>query len=462
MAQASTPTPSPDRRRLGANLWRDLHRPVRVLVYLLILLTAVLVYREAEFILVRVFAVLLLFVFATIVALLLNPLVDSIEALRPFRGHRALSVMALYVLIAAAVVAVVALVLPELVRQATAFGQTGPRRLADAQVFVDNIQRDSAGVGLKFHVSLAHVADAISGSVLNSAVGLLTGTVSTLINLLLITVISIYLLIQGRELIAALRRIFPSQEQAFDFAIVATGSTIAAYVRGQLAMAGLMGVYTGLVMSLLGVRYAVVLGVAAFFLEFLPLIGAPVAMALAVVLALFQSPGLAVLAGIAGLGGHAIEAYIIGPRISGHATRLHPLAAMAALLIGAELGGVLGALFAVPLAGIVNVYLGALYRHRRGEEAFALPEGSDISLEQLPRLGEEITQAADEAGLVDNLPEQSEALGSKRRSPREAEDRKAARATAASARRRKTRAEGPAEAKAAPRPRARSRRKPAA
>lgn len=422
-SMADTPTSSAppvqaDPRRRRADQWRDLHRPARVLVYLLILLTAILVYHEAEFILVRIFGVLLLFIFATVLALLLNPLIDSIEALPPFRGRRALSVLALYVLILAAVVALVALVMPALVSQATAFGQTAPARLKDAQGFVDGMQAQFARVGLNFHVSLPHLGDVVSGNVLNSLVGVLTGTVSTLVNLLLIMIISIYLLVQGRELIAALRRLFPSQEQAFDFTLVATGSTIAAYVRGQLAMAGLMGVYTGVVMSVIGVHYAVVLGVAAFFLEFLPLIGAPVAMALGVVVALFQSPGLALVAGIAGVGGHAIEAYIIGPRISGHATRLHPLAAMAALLIGAELGGVLGALFAVPLAGIVNVYLGALYRHRRGEDAFALPDGSDITLAQLPRLGEEITQAADEAGLVDNLPADSEALGPKRRTPR--------------------------------------------
>jgi hypothetical protein len=108
------------------------------------------------------------------------------------------------------------------------------------------------------------------------------------------------------------------------------------------------------------------------------------------------------LALIVALGGHAIEAYILGPRVTGSATRIHPLVAMAALLIGAELAGILGALFGVPLAALANVFLGAVYRARRGEEAplSASPSG-EVHAEALPRLSEEISEAAEEGPIVD-------------------------------------------------------------
>ena len=95
---------------------------------------------------------------------------------------------------------------------------------------------------------------------------------------------------------------------------------------------------------------------------------------------------------------HGALAYTLGMKILGDATRIHPLVAMLALVLGAQLGGLLGALFAIPIAGILNVYLGALYRGRRGEEAFALPDQpAATTLDHLPNLGEEITQmAADE------------------------------------------------------------------
>src|SRR2546430_16465222 len=110
-------------------------------------------------------------------------------------------------------------------------------------------------------------------------------------------------------------------------------------------MSFVMGTYTGVAMTLIGVPYAVVLGILTFFLEFLPLIGAPVGMGVAVLIALaFKGPLVGLLALIIALGGHAIEAYILGPRGTGSGTRIHPLVAMAALLIGAELARILGAL----------------------------------------------------------------------------------------------------------------------
>src|SRR6202030_4251877 len=128
-----------------------------------------------------------------------------------------------------------------------------------------------------------------------------------------------------------------------------------------------IGVYTTVTMALLGVHFAVVLGVAAAILELVPLVRAVIAMALAGGVGVIQSPGLGIAAVVVGLFGHALEAYVVGPRVSGRVTRLHPLVAMAGLLIGAEGGGVLGALFGVPLAAIANIVLGAAYRWHQGE-----------------------------------------------------------------------------------------------
>lgn len=204
-------------------------------------------------------------------------------------------------------------------------------------------------------------------------------------------------------LIASIRRLFAGREEVYDFTLLAVGTTVGQYARGQLLMSVVMGLYTGLTMTIIGVPYAVVLGVLTFFLEFLPLIGAPIGMGLAVIIALaFKGPVVGLLAAVAGLGGHAIEAYIVGPRVTGSATRIHPLVAMAALLIGAELGGILGALFGVPVAALLNVFLGAFYRARRGDEAplSASPTG-EVHAEALPRLSEEISEAAEEGPIED-------------------------------------------------------------
>lgn len=378
------------------SLWR--HQPVRILVYLAIALTLVMLYHQSEYLVVHIFNVLLLFVFAAIIAMLLTPVVDAMETWGGFKGHRIVAVLLLYLVIIAIIAAAIALIAPAVVGQAKQLPALEKR----ASTFAGDIQQliDNAGVPLK--LGLPSGSTGIPGSVIGSAVGIVTGTVGTLISLLLVFVISIYLLAEGRELIATVRKLVPGHEDMYDFVLVAVGTTFAQYARGQLTMSLVMGTYTAVAMTVIGVPYALVLGILTFFLEFLPLVGAPIGMGLAVLIALiFKGPLVALLALAFAVGGHAIEAYILGPRVTGSATRIHPLVAMAALLIGAELGGILGALFAVPIAAVLNVFLGAFYRARRGAEAplSASPTG-EVHPEALPRLSEEISEVEEE-GIQD-------------------------------------------------------------
>jgi putative heme transporter len=378
--------------------WRHLDRPVRILVYLLIALTVVMLYHETEYLVVHLFNVLLLFLFAAIIALLLRPLIDWLETLPVLKGRRVFSVLLVYVVIIGLVAVVIALVTPVLIGQAKELPALQSRAVSLVENLQDSI--DSAGIPLK--LSLPSGTSAISSAVLGPVLGILSGTLGTLISILLVIVISIYLLVQGRQLIAAMRRLFPGREEVYDFTLLAVGTTVGQYARGQLIMSFVMGTYTGLAMTIIGVPYAVVLGILTFFLEFLPLIGAPIGMGLAVLIALvFKGPFVALLALIVALGGHAIEAYILGPRVTGSATRIHPLVAMAALLVGAELGGILGALFGVPIAAVLNVFLGALYRSRRGEEALSASPSGEVHAEALPRLSEEISETAADGPIED-------------------------------------------------------------
>jgi predicted PurR-regulated permease PerM len=387
------------RAHSAAAMWRHLEQPVRILVYLLIALVVVMLYHQAEYLFVHLFNVLLLFIFAAIIALLLTPVIDLMEKVPPFTGRRTFAVLLVYVVILGLIAFGIALVSPALIGQARQLPALQVRAIA----FIQALQAAINNAGIPLKLSLPSGTGGISTAVIGSVFGVLTGTLGTLISLLLIIVISIYLLVEGRQLIASIRKLFPGHEEVYDFTLVAVGTTFGQYVRGQLIMSLVMGTYTAIGMTLVGVPYAVVIGILTFFLEFLPLIGAPIGMGIAVLIALiFKGPFVALLALLVALGGHAIEAYILGPRVTGSATRIHPLVAMAALLVGADLGGILGALFGVPIAALLNVFLGALYRARRGDEAplSASPSG-EVDAEALPRLSEEISEAAEEGPLED-------------------------------------------------------------
>src|ERR671927_140407 len=92
----------------GGGAGNQLEGPGRTLVLLLIALSLVLIYYPTQVFVVHVFNVLLLFVFAAIIALLLNPVVDRMERLRPFRGRRFLAVLVLYVIVIGLIAAAIA------------------------------------------------------------------------------------------------------------------------------------------------------------------------------------------------------------------------------------------------------------------------------------------------------------------------------------------------------------------
>jgi predicted PurR-regulated permease PerM len=364
------------------------------------LIAAVLfqIYHQTEFIAAKIFDVFLLFMFAAIIALLLTPLVDRVQTVSMFRHRRSLAVLAVNVSLLVLLGGLVALLIPGIVSQATTLSDQAPHVLGQLEGATAGLQGWLNDRGIPIRIALPSNLSSLIGPVLGSALQVVTGVLGGLINVLLILVIALYLQIQGRDMIAALRHLFPDRQPFFDFTLVAAGSTLARYVQGQVIFAAVVAVLTAIALSVVGVRTALLIAVITFFLELVPLAGAPIAMILAVVIAMIQGPVVTLEAAGATLAIHGALAYTLGMKIVGDATRIHPLVAMLALVLGAQLGGLLGALFAIPIAGILNVYLGALYRARRGEEAFVLPDNeAATTLMDLPNLGEEISQmAADE------------------------------------------------------------------
>src|SRR5438309_4898043 len=161
--------------------WRRLERPVQILVYLLIALTLVMLFRQSEYLVVNLFNVLLLFVFAAIIALLLTPVIDRMEMLAVFRGRRAIAVLLLYVVIIGLVAGVIALVTPALIGQAKQLPALEVCAIALVRTLQDAI--DNAGIPLQ--LSLPSATGGISTAVLGSVLGILSGTLGTLINILL-------------------------------------------------------------------------------------------------------------------------------------------------------------------------------------------------------------------------------------------------------------------------------------
>jgi predicted PurR-regulated permease PerM len=136
-------------------------------------------------------------------------------------------------------------------------------------------------------------------------------------------------------------------------------STLAAYIRAQLIACLIIGTICTTGFAILDVRYALVLGVLAGFLEFIPLLGPLVVAIVAGTVAGFDSgtKAVAVLVFLGVL--RIVQDYVLYPRIIGSGIHLHPLAVILAILAGHELAGVAGIFLAIPVIAVLTV----TYRH---------------------------------------------------------------------------------------------------
>ena len=220
-------------------------RPLRLLIYLLIVLGIVELYRQASTLVLQLTNIALIFMFAAVVAMLVTPIVDRIQGLPLLRGHRGAAVLVLYGAIVIVIGGAAALLAPTVITDASKLGQQVPAIEGAAQHLLDSAESTLRTFGINLTYKIPRGGASLGGDISPASLTTIGGLVSPVVNVLLVIVISIYLTSQGRELVATGRKLFPAQERIFDFTMLAVGAAVAAYVRAQLLMSLLMGLYTG-------------------------------------------------------------------------------------------------------------------------------------------------------------------------------------------------------------------------
>lgn len=183
--------------------------------------------------------------------------------------------------------------------------------------------------------------------------------------LVLIPVFTFYFLWRFNDFVAALRDHLPAAYRPGIIHVVGTiDAAVANFFRGRLIVCLAVGALTGLGWSLVGVPYSLLLGVLTALLNLVPfasILVLPPALVFAYLGAgEAGAPWLwpVVLTMAVYMGVQAIEAFVLSPAILGRSIGLHPLAVVVALLIGAQLGGLLGMLLAIPMASTLKTLAG--------------------------------------------------------------------------------------------------------
>jgi len=208
-------------------------------------------------------------------------------------------------------------------------------------------------------------------NIATSAVPVALSVITSLLNIIIIVVLSVYFTIDGPRVRIWIAKHGPaSQRERIRFIQNTMEKVAGGYIRGQLIVATLMSSLFGIVLYALGVKFAILLSIVVFIFEFVPILGSLISGAICVLFALNVSLTIAGIALVAFAFLHFLDGYILSPRIVGKSIGLHPIIAITALTAGAELFGIWGALLAAPVAGIIQTILSALWEEWRNAHPY--------------------------------------------------------------------------------------------
>ncbi|MGH2515654.1 MAG: AI-2E family transporter [Ktedonobacterales bacterium] len=352
MTLDTQPTVTSSERSTGIAFW-----PRRLLIPLTILAWGLLLF--FTFLLAgHVIEALILIGVALLIAYALLPIVNRLDAVMP----RWLAITITYVVFGGAVAAFFYLIVNTVTSEIASLSGYVQQELNSSQV-QSLLQRfglsPSSLSGAGFLGGFASVAGSI--------VPLVTGVASAAIGIVVIVVLSIYFVAAGPQVGRWLRTQTPTnQRERVNYFLDTVNRIVGGYIRGQVTLAAIVGLLVGLGMQFLfHLPFAVLLGLLAFVLEFIPFLGVIVSGALCVLVALTQGLIVAVLVLGYFVIVHVIESEVVGPRIVGSFVGLHPAVELVVLIAGAELFGLWGALFAAPVAGIIQAFAETLWMEYR-------------------------------------------------------------------------------------------------
>ena len=305
---------------------------------------------------------------AAFLAVAADPLIRRMQARGLGRG-RAVGLVMLGAVVAIALV--VSVFVPPLVEQGDRLIEATPDLIGDVQDsgWYRRLDEEFGVVetATKQAEKLPGVVSDQIGTVLAAVLAGVFGTITILF-------LTVFLLLGGGQVVEGTVRVFPRLAERRWWSIIQGAySGIAAYVGGAIVIALIGGTVMTISAFALGLPYALPLGLWMMLLEIIPMVGATIG-AIPAILVAFVAGGVwqgLVMIGIV-IVYQQIENIIIQPRVQGKAASLSPFIVFLSVLVGSQLLGVLGALFAVPVAGVIQIFVKQLI-HEQGSHELSVP-----------------------------------------------------------------------------------------
>ena len=327
---------------------RRMLQTVATVTAVLLVLAVLYVAREA----------LMLIYISALVAMGFSPLVGLIQ--RPSHGRirlsRTFAILAIYLTIIGALVLVALAVVPPAIAQGRELWARVPELFDDFQRFLIRYRLMTRPVTLQEAVLNAPAGS--GGNAVSSALFAISSLIGGVFGIVTILILSFYLLIEAEPLFHYLIRFVPADKRA-QVGAAARESVlkVSAWLRAQLTLAGVMGVFAAVGLGLMGEPYFYVIALIAAIGETIPIVGPIIGGVTAVAVAIATSPRLAVTVGIYFFILHQLESNILVPKIMERRVGVSPVAVLIALLVGGALLGLIGAILAIPTAAILAVFV---------------------------------------------------------------------------------------------------------
>lgn len=315
---------------------------------------------------------------AALLAYLGDPLADKLEKKLP----RSLAVSIVFVVLFSSITVIALLILPLLAQQLTYL-------VSNIPLYIDNIQQNIVPmVAQKLGINISHINFefikklftahyAQAGGILSQLVSSIAASgmavVALFANLVLIPVVTFYLLRDWDKLIARIDELLPRKSQPVIVKLVKeSDDVLAAFIRGQFLVMLVLGIVYSCGLWFINLELALLIGMLAGLVSFVPYLGFIVGIVVASVAVLLQTQDVMMLLPVFivfGVG-QALEGMLLTPLLVGDRIGLHPVAVIFSVLAGGQLFGFIGVLLALPVAAVLAVLLRHVHSEYKSSAIF--------------------------------------------------------------------------------------------
>jgi predicted PurR-regulated permease PerM len=304
---------------------------------------------------------------AVFLTLALNPAVEFFQRHGLARRGAATAVTILMTI--GAIVALGSLFIPTLVDEGRGFAEAVPGYVNDVSEGRGPLGRLAERYEVEQRVREAIEREGGAARLLGisgTAVAVTKGVLTFVVAIVTIAFMTFFMLLEGPRWVERFYGMLPERSQETWRGIGRDiYRTVGGYVTGNLLISVIAGVATTVVLLILGVPYAVALGVLVAILDLIPLAGATLAAIIVSIVAFIDSIPAGIIVLVFFIVYQQIENHLLQPLVYSRTVQLSPLAILISVLIGAKLAGILGALAAIPVAGTIQVLLLAWFAERR-------------------------------------------------------------------------------------------------